>query len=185
MVTKPNNWSRRTSSINPPKSAVWNLLGPLFMNPGPSHWSKKSLVSSNNCQVMWEHLIQVNFYLTAFIEGWFNTLHSFNTWSYRGQKYPNNTHNNAANVSNISFNSHQFLGGRLGSYFRLKWSQLDSCALGFRCRLFLPNIFFNLLCSPWYHHQWWNTTFRTFIHCHRASWLEIGLYHLLNLQIDE
>ena len=135
---------------------------------------------------MWVHLILVNFYFTALIEGWFNTLHNFKIWSYRGHTSPNNTHNNAANVTSISFNSYQFLSGRLGSaFFHLECLRLVSCPLWFSCRLFLPNIFFNSLCSSWYHHQCWNSTFCTFIHCHRASWVEFYFYRLLDCQLDE
>ena len=70
---------------------------------------------------MWAHLIHINFDFNALIEGWFKTLHKFDIWSYSGHTSPNNTHNNATNAASISFNSYQFLGGRLGSAFFI-WS---------------------------------------------------------------
>ena len=156
MVTESNNLLRRTSLINILKSAMGNILGPLFLKSlGPSRWLKNIFVSSKTCQVMWAHLICVYFYFTAVIEGWFKILHIFFTWSYRGHKYSNNTHNNAANVANISFNSYQFLGGRIGSDFlHLQCLRLSSCALVFLCHLFPSNLLYNLLCSTWYNHQW-------------------------------
>ena len=66
---------------------------------------------------MWSLLIWLSFDFTTLIQGRVNNLHNFNTWSYRGNTHPNNTHNNAENVSNVSFNSYQFVGGRLGFYF--------------------------------------------------------------------
>ena len=118
IVTESKNLFCCKSSINSSKSAVGDLLVPLFVNLlGPSRWSKNSLISSKICQVMWAHPFLVNFYFAALIEGWFNTLHNFMIWSYREHPSPNNTHNNAANVVRIFFNSYQFLGGHLGSAF--------------------------------------------------------------------
>ena len=139
MVTKSNNLLRQTSSIDPPKSAMGNLLGPLFVKSlGPSRWPKNSLISSNTFQLMWAHLICMNFDFNALSEGCFSILHIFNNWSYRGYKYLNNTHKNAANVANIYFNSYLFIGGCLGSaffifsspdWFLVPWDSADASPL--------------------------------------------------------
>ena len=98
---------------------LWGIfLIPLFVNSlGPSCWSKNSIISSYTCQLMWAYLILVNFDFVALINGWFNTLRGLYIWSYRGHTSPNSTHINAENVAIISFNSYQFLGGRLVSTF--------------------------------------------------------------------
>ena len=88
----------------------WSLICEVI---GSQPLIKNSLVFSNTCQVMWAHLLLVNFDFSDLIQGWFNTLHIFKTSSYRGHKSPKNTHNNSANVASISFNSYQFLGERL------------------------------------------------------------------------
>ena len=81
----------------------WSLIREII---GSHPLVKNSLVSSKTCQVVWANLIRVNFDLTALSKGWFNTLHNFTTWLYRGHTSSNNTHNNAEkNVANIYFNS--------------------------------------------------------------------------------
>ena len=100
IVTESKNLFRLTSSLNPPKSAVGEVLGPLFIKSlDLSRWSKNSVVSYNTWQVMWAHLIFKIFCFTALIDRRFNTLHNFNIWSYRGHTSTNNTHNNAAKVA--------------------------------------------------------------------------------------
>ena len=78
-----------------------------------------------------------------------------------------------------------FLGSALNLLFHLQCLRLSSCALGFSCHLFLPNLFFNLCCSPWYHNQRWNTALCALIYCNRASWVEFCLYRIPNLHIDK
>ena len=169
MVTESKILLCPTSFIKPPQSAVGNIFGPLFVKSlGPSLWSKNSLVSSNTCQVIWAHLTWVSLDLTAFREGWFNTLLNWNTWSYKGHTYQNNTHQNTANVSNISFSSYQFIWGRLGSVLHLQWLILSLSVLEFSICLFPPNLFLNFLCSPWYHYQWRSTTLCSLLHCNRS-----------------
>ena len=172
-MTESNNLLRCASFINTPKSSVGDILVPLFVKSfGPSRWSEKNIASSNTCQMMWARLIHVNFDFTTLRKGWFNTLYSFKSWSYRGHTSLNNAHNNVSNLANISFKSYHFLGGRLGyAFFCLQRLQLSSCALVFWCRHFPPYILFGLLCSPWYQHQWLNPTFCALVHCHRASWV--------------